>query len=56
MEGSEMTWISSGMETVTDIFGGVVDVITANPLLSAFFVAGAIIPLGLRVFRRFRRL
>ena len=55
-ETTGMTWIADGMDTVTDIFVGVVDVITSDPLLTAFFVAGAIIPVGLRVFRRFRRL
>lgn len=50
-----MEWISTGMSAVTDIFEGVLGVITSNPLLTAFFVAGAIFPIGLKLIRKFKK-
>lgn len=56
MEGATtgMEWITSGMETVTSIFEGVLGVITANSLISALFVAGTIIPVGLKIIKKFK--
>ena len=56
MEGANtgMEWISTGMTAVTDIFEGVLGVITANPLMTALFVAGTIIPVGLKIIKKFK--
>ena len=50
-----MEWISTGMSVVTDIFEGVLSLITANPLLTALFVAGTIFPVGLKLIRKFKK-
>ncbi|MBQ2744850.1 MAG: hypothetical protein IJF37_04455 [Lachnospiraceae bacterium] len=51
-----MEWIETGTTTVTSIFTGVLNICTSNPLLTACLTAGVVIPLGVKVFRKFRKM
>lgn len=56
MEGATgMEWISSGATAVLSIFDTLLDTITTNPILAMLFVGGTIIPLGFRIFKKFKR-
>lgn len=56
MEGvTGMEWISSGATAVLSIFDTLLDTITTNPILAMLFVGGTIIPLGFRIFKKFKR-
>lgn len=56
MEGTTgMEWISSGATAVLSIFDTLLDTIITNPILGMLFVGGTIIPLGFRIFRKFKR-
>ena len=53
--GTSMEWITTGAESVLTIFDTLLDTITTNPLLAMLFVGGTIIPLGFRIFKKFKR-
>lgn len=57
MEGATigMEWITTGAENVLSIFDTLLDTITTNPLLAMLFVGGTIIPIGFRIFKKFKR-
>lgn len=57
MEGATtgMEWISTGAENVLSIFDVLLDTITTNSLLAMLFVGGTIIPIGFRIFKKFKR-
>ncbi len=57
MEGATtgMEWITTGAESVLSIFDVLLDTITTNPLLAMLFVGGTIIPIGFRIFKKFKR-
>lgn len=57
MEGAAtgMEWISTGASNVLSIFDVLLDTITTNPLLAMLFVGGTIIPIGFRIFKKFKR-
>lgn len=58
MEGATkvtMEWISTGATNVLSIFDVLLDTITSNPLLSMLFVGGTIIPIGFKIFKKFKR-
>lgn len=56
MEGATgMEWITTGAENVLSIFDTLLDTITKNPLLAMLFVGGTIIPIGFRIFKKFKR-
>ena len=57
MEGATtgMEWISTGAENVLSIFDVLLDTITTNRLLAMLFVGGTIIPIGFRIFKKFKR-
>ena len=57
MEGANtgMEWIGTGAQAVLSIFDSILDTITTNPLLAMLFVGGTIIPLGFRIFKKFKR-
>lgn len=50
-----MEWISTGATNVLSIFDVLLDTITSNPLLAMLFVGGTIIPIGFRIFKKFKR-
>lgn len=45
-----MAAVLGAMDTVTDLMGNVWELMTSNPYLT-LFVAAALIPIGVRVFR-----
>lgn len=56
MEGATgMEWITTGAENVLSIFDTLLNTITMNPLLAMLFVGGTIIPIGFRIFKKFKR-
>ena len=52
-EGLE--WITDGAEAVLSIFDVLLDTITGNPILAMLFVGGTIIPIGFRIFKKFKK-
>ena len=54
-KGFTMEWITSATDNLVTLFGSCVDIITENPLLAMCFTGSCLIPLGLRLFRKFRR-
>lgn len=56
MEGATgMEWITTGAESMLSIFDTLLSTITSNPLLAMLFVGGTIIPIGFRIFKKFKR-
>lgn len=58
MEGATkvtMEWISTGATNVLSIFDVLLNTITSNPLLAMLFVGGTIIPIGFKIFKKFKR-
>lgn len=56
MEGAtRMEWITTGAENVLSIFDTLLNTITTNSLLAMLFVGGTIIPIGFRIFKKFKR-
>lgn len=49
-----MEWITTATTTVMDTMSTVLDTITSTPILAVIFVGGTIIPLGLRIFKKFK--
>lgn len=50
-----MEWITTGTETVVTLFESTLAIITGNPILTACFVAGTIIPIGLKILKKFKK-
>lgn len=50
MEGATAFDVSSGLDTATDLITWVFDLISANPILAAVFVAGTLVPCGIALF------
>ena len=42
--------VSAGLDTATDLITWVFDLIAANPILAAVFVAGTLVPCGIALF------
>lgn len=57
MEGATnaMEWITTGATNVLSIFDTLLTTITTNSLLAMLFVGGTVIPLGFKIFRKFKR-
>lgn len=57
MEGAtkSMEWISTGATNVLSIFDVLLNTITSNSLLAMLFVGGTIIPIGFKIFKKFKR-
>lgn len=49
MEGNAFD-VTSGLETATKLIDWVFDLIAANPILAAVFVAGTLVPCGIALF------
>lgn len=56
MEGvsNSMEWITTGAESVLSIFDTLLNKITTTPILAMLFVGGTVIPLGFRIFKKFK--
>lgn len=50
-----MEWITTGAESVLSIFDTLLSTITSNALLAMLFVGGTIIPLGFKIFKKFKK-
>ena len=50
-----LTWLDTATTAALNLFSTVIDTITTNSVLSICFVAGTMIPLGIKMFKRFRK-
>lgn len=49
-----MEWITTGAESVLSIFDTLLTKITTTPILAMLFVGGTVIPLGFKIFKKFK--
>lgn len=52
---SDIEWLTTASDAVLGVMSDVIDTITTTPVLAIVFVAGTIIPLGIGLFKKFRR-
>lgn len=50
-----LTWITTGASNVLSVLDTVMNTITGNAFFAMILVGGTIIPLGIRIFRKFKR-
>lgn len=50
-----MEWMTTAVTTCMTLFTTILDTITSNAVLSVIFAGGTLIPLGFKIFRKFKR-
>lgn len=54
-EKMSMEWFTTASATIVDIMEGLLTTITGNPLLALLFASSTIIPLGLKLLKKFKK-
>lgn len=60
MEGTTtvtgMEWVTTAIDTLIDLVGTILTKATEQPLFAVILAGGTLLPLGFRIFKKFKRI